>query len=126
MNDKPDLFAWAFNRDRSEAAKLGGMARAEDGADDDWWACTLACVREIARRQEFFTSDDVERLRIEIGGPETPEKRAYGPLIMKAKSLGFCEIASPERFERSVLVQAHRRPMRVWRSLLYGRPNVEG
>ena len=93
------------------------MQHAEEGADDEWHAFMLAAVREIASRQEYFASDDVERLRVERNGPATHEKRAFGPLIMNAKRAGICTPTTT--FDRSTQVVAHRRPMRVWRSLIY-------
>jgi hypothetical protein len=52
----------------------------------DWCEEALAAVREIAIRQDTFTTDDVWEM---VGAP--PEPRNMGNVMRKARNEGYCE-----------------------------------
>ena len=84
----------------------------------------LVCRRhvEVARKKPYFTIDDVERLRQHRRGPATHEHRAIGPLMLEAKRNQVC-IPTEDHVESRQRVN-HRRPMRVWYSLIYEGPKI--
>jgi hypothetical protein len=106
-----------FNREQGELAKQEGMGRAARGANPEWVSFMLAALIEVARRQPYFFTDDIERIRIERGGPSTPEPRAMGPLMKRAQRDGICELTT--RFVTSARVICHCGQKRVWKSMLY-------
>ncbi len=93
--------------------------RVGEHAPDEWTRYALAAVRQAARSAEEFTTDEprAELERRGIGDP--PEPRAWGAVMREAASRGWCEATDQTRpTERP---DAHRRPVRVWRSLVYAR-----
>lgn len=101
-------------------AKLDGMHRVASAANPEWWQFMAEATVEVARRKPFFFTDDIERLRLERNGPSTHENRAIGPLMKCIQRLGVC-VPTDDWVESSQAVN-HRRPMRVWRSLIYEGP----
>jgi hypothetical protein len=106
-----------FDVATGRALKRIGMDRVERACNPAWWLFMMQCVKAIAQRKEHFTTDDLEWVRQKLNGPGTPEKRAFGPLMMVAKNMGICE--PTERWEPSRQYACHRRPMRVWHSRIY-------
>lgn len=107
--------------DDGEEGKRKGMARAARAADPEWWRVTLMCVRDVAQGKPWFIFDDVEALRRErFSNYTTREHRANGPLMREAQRLGYCE-PTDDWYESKQRVN-HRRPMRVWWSLIYHGP----
>lgn len=86
-------------------------------ANPDWWQHMLEIGREVCAQRQIFTTDDLMRLHRARQGPETHEPRAMGPLMHALQALGYCEptqdwVESTQRIN-------HRRPQRVWYSLIY-------
>jgi hypothetical protein len=101
--------------------KRNGMDRAWRGADPEWIRVMLICALEVARRKPFFTSDDLERWRLEhYPNHTTHEHRAMGPIMREAARLGYC--AKTQDWVESQQRVNHRRPMRVGWSLVYRGP----
>lgn len=70
-------------------------------------------VRAVAAEKHELTSDDVwERMRLR---PEEP--RMLGPVMKNAERRGLIQYT--DRTQLSSLAQNHRRPVRVWRSLIF-------
>lgn len=111
-----DLFAHA-----AEAAKREAMARAEDHASKGWKEVMLELVRLTCREQLLFSADDVfDRYDSLPNKPlETHDKRAFGPVMMKAAKLGYCE--KTDRVRDSTRKSLHASPIAIWRSKLYAR-----
>lgn len=94
-----------------------GIHRAA-AASGNWQAEAAAVIRNLAFGQPEFTSDDVWRL---LGRDAAIEGRALGFALRAAAAARLCE--ATDRTVRSVRVACHRRPLRVWRSLVYsGQP----
>lgn len=109
---------------RGIAGRELGIARATRAANPEWETFMDVAVVEVARRKRWFTADDIERLRLAKEGPETHEKRAMSGVMRRAQTAGVCEITN--RFEAGVRATCHRRPQRVWRSLIFEGGTVGG
>lgn len=92
------------------------IGRVSAAAPDDWKAHALAAVRQIAERQETFTTDDVWALLDRQEIPTPPERRAMAQPIRAAEHSGW--ITKTDRFVPSALPWAHRRNTQVWSSNL--------
>jgi hypothetical protein len=105
-------------RDNGEEEKRKGMNRAQYAADRRWWASMLECGKIIAQQKARFTSDDIVLLcYARYPRASTPERRAIGPVMRALAALGYC--VPTATWVKSVQRQCHRRPMMIWRSLLF-------
>lgn len=96
-----------------------GMAQADENADPIWRRWIDGCIQDVARRQEFFTVDDVI-LALEAlpNPPQTHSLCALGPRLKEvAKTLGYMEATNELR--RSKIPHKHANLHRVWRSRIY-------
>jgi hypothetical protein len=101
-----------------EAGKRDGMDCAERAADAQWWQCMLEAAHAVAKRKPYLFTDDIVRLcRERHPGVFTHENRAIGPLMRACCRLGYFE--PTQDWVESTQRQCHRRPMRVWHSLLF-------
>lgn len=117
MTDQP------FDPVAASAAKEEAMERAANHADPHWWQCMLECGYQVALAQPYFISDDLERMRLHrFHNASTHEHRATGPLMKELQKLGYC-LPTQDWVESRQKVN-HRRPMRVWFSLIYRGPLV--
>lgn len=90
------------------------VARAHRAADGAWLERAAATVRQVARARTTFTTDDIWA----AGLPEPRESRALGPVLRQAQAAGA--IIPTGEYARSERPACHRRPVRVWRSLIAG------
>jgi hypothetical protein len=107
-----------FDPVAGEAGKNAGIARAARAANPEWVVFMEAALIEVARRQPFFFTDDVERIRVTRGGPSTHENRAMGAIMQRAQRNGMCE--QTPTFVPTHRAVGHYGPRRVWRSRIYG------
>lgn len=102
--------------ERSRGPELAAdlaIVRVAQHAPDGWLAAAVDVVADICRRRSKFTTDDIwDR----VGEP--PEPRAMGAVMRQAQRDGLCETTGS--YEPSRRVECHGRPVRVWRSLLFG------
>jgi len=79
----------------------------------------VGLVFQLAQEVDEFTTDDLwaalDRLMID----RPPEPRAIGAAMRAAKAAGYAE--PTDRTKLSLRPCCHRRPVRVWRSLLRGK-----
>jgi len=61
-----------------------------------------------------FTTDDV--LKLMDKAVTTHEPKAWGAVMLRAAKIGWCE--TTDRYGPSDKTSSHRRPKRVWRSLV--------
>ena len=101
------------------ALREEAMDRVYAAADPEVKSDCRRAIREVAGRQALFTSDEVwEEM---ICKPEEP--RILGPMMRWAQNSGVCE--RTEGTVQSTLPQNHRRPIRVWKSLIVGAAPAE-
>jgi len=101
-----------------EEGKKSGMDRAERAADTYWWQCMLESAKAVAERKPYFFTDDIVRwCQYNHPNASTHEHRAIGPLMRQVFILGYA--VPTQDYVPSEQPQCHRRPMRVWYSLIY-------
>lgn len=91
-----------------------------DNANELWMRKARQSLMQVARMNASFTTDDVwaDMLLVDEFAV-THEPRAMGAVLRRAVKEGVC-VATP-RYQPSVRVECHARPVRVWRSLVYTR-----
>lgn len=96
------------------AARPSGPPRATPDPETNaaWMRGAIETVREIAQTHRTLTADDVwAKLRF-----PPLDGRQLGPLMLACQRLGLVE--PTEEHRRSSRPGVHRRPVRVWRSLI--------
>lgn len=93
-----------------------GMKQAESNALERWKKLAIESIEKLARRQQFFTTDDVWE-HLEMSGCSTHENRAMGSMMRKACNEGW--ILATDNYIPTRRPDAHRRPVRVWESKIY-------
>jgi hypothetical protein len=88
---------------------------AVERANTEWIERAYQAVRTLATKNAIFTSDDVW---VAVEG-EPREPRAMGAAMRRAALDGI--IVATDRTVLSLRPNCHRRPIRVWRSLVRGR-----
>lgn len=105
-----------FDVSAAESAREEALDRVEKGASEQEKTAAFEAVKHCARIQFYFTTDDVWQYIVVTGGPIPSEKRVMGAVMRAAMKAGYCE--PTERWELSKRTACHRRPLRVWRSLI--------
>ncbi len=99
------------------AARDSAIAVAAD-ADPDWIRRARTVIAELARTRPTVTADDVWA---EIDQPVS-DPRALGAVFTWAGDAGY--LARTTMTVPSTRPEAHRRPIRVWQSLVYQPPRL--
>ena len=109
-----DEFRYWTPRDRAEAVRRTDEAieKVDAAASVDWKGRARQCLETLAKNNETFTTDLLWDI---IEHPREP--RALGPVVRGCVSDGL--IVATDDFVCSNLPSNHRRPVRVWRSLVY-------
>jgi hypothetical protein len=106
--------------DRAEANQVRDEAiqRSYDAAHERWKQTMDEVIYAVARLRTEFTTDDVWDYfeRTEVVVPK--ETRSLGRAMQRAHLEGW--IVPTDRVVNSDRPRCHRRPVRVWRSLLEG------
>jgi|TARA_R110000851_G_scaffold88336_1_gene192995 hypothetical protein len=98
------------------------MSQVERNAHELWKEAALEAVIKTAKSNSEFTSDTVW-LNIE-SDVRTHEPRAMGPIMMRAKKLGWVEPSL--EFRPSTKRSQHAQPLRVWKSMIVAKaPQLE-
>lgn len=97
----------------SALARDTGIERASKGAGDTWLDAAVEAIAKTARECAFLTSNDVRKLCL-----DPQESRAWGGAFRRAATRGIIE--ATKEFIIPDRVSSHRRPMRVWKSMVYG------
>jgi hypothetical protein len=105
-----------YDREQSDEARDASMEQVDEHADERWKDAAYETVIEVAQAKATFTADDVQ-MNLDKKPVHTHELRALGPIMLKAVRAGY--IVQDGTFTRSVQVQCHSMPRRVWRSLIY-------
>lgn len=104
--------------DPVEAARVTeiGVATSRDHAPESWRDDKQLVVRELATRQPFITSDDVWEA-VGTHAMRLANPSALGSVFRSAAKAGDIELTEERR--ESQRPATHRRPLRVWRSLVF-------
>lgn len=98
-------------------ARDEALDRVERAANEEWAAVALRATEWISGMHNEFTTDSVwAAIEEYYPNVHTHEPRAMGPIMMKAKKHKWCE--PTDRTVLSDRKQNHRRPIRVWRSMI--------
>jgi hypothetical protein len=109
-----------FDAARGELLKAEAMSAVDEAASEVWKAHADIAIDTVARRRtELLTADDVwaELDRLGIRLPEGTDSRALGPRMTRAATVGLIVKTGTTRLTARAV--AHRRPLQVWRSLVY-------
>lgn len=87
----------------------------EEHAQEEWKKAAYNVVVYIAKHRVEFTTDAVWSLLDRISFV-THENRAMGAIMRRAANRGVC--VRTDRTTQSVRPECHRRPIRIWRSLM--------
>ena len=99
-----------------EEARAEAVTRVSDHADPDWMQHALDAVLDLARTQEKVTSDDVWEVLDDIA-VETHDNRAMGAVMTEAARQEWLHRTDVTVLSRRPI--NHRRPIRLWTSLIY-------
>lgn len=106
-----------FNPELGRKLRDTAIKRVRQHANPAWMAAAISAVERVARLQPRFSTEDAKRIM--EPGYYTHELRAWGAVM---KHIQQELVAAPEPghkpAERGV---SHRRPLRMWRSLIYWR-----
>lgn len=100
----------------NERAKQEGIEAAYQYADLDWKQVASKALRQCAETFSEFTTDDLWEI-IKKTGVTTSENRAMGAVMQAAARSGM--IKATPTFVASKRPEAHKKPNRVWESLIY-------
>jgi hypothetical protein len=83
-------------------------------AKEEWLEVAVAAVIFTAKRNEFFTADDVEAEMEALNAPPITDKRALGAVMLRAAKGKW--IRATDQFRPSVRRVCHQNPKRIWKS----------
>jgi len=106
-------FTFVYDIELGHQAAEEGIERASEAADGGWKEAAFQAVERVALECQFFTTDDIWPL---LEGEYTHEHRAMGGVMRAASNASLCRITN--QTAKSARVACHRRPLRVWRSLI--------
>lgn len=90
--------------------------RAGSAANQEWFGRAQTIVQGLIKRGIYFTTDDVWE-QLKDSGYYTSEPRALGAVIHQfAKDK---QIVSTGSYRKSMRPECHRRPLAVWRPVIY-------
>lgn len=102
----------------AEAARDEAIARVENNANQDWLDAFRRALERVARGRLHFNTDPVwEEFEREYPQPKQHEPRAAGAVVVKAMRDGV--ISPTDMFWASNRKSCHKRPLRVYRSLIF-------
>ena len=112
-----DLGLPLLNRDAARAAAEDGMAAAEHLTDDDRKQELFDTIVQVARQHRYFTADQIWAELGEVGD-DLDDGSGLGPIMPMAARQHIIEKTGTTR--PSERAATHGRPMRIWRSLIFG------
>jgi len=117
-------FGPLFSTPDAQRARDTAIQRVAVAADPGWMEKATEAGRHVCRQMAHFTTDDIVAVlaAAEVAPPR--EARALGAVMVRLREAGLCTPTNTYRESRQV--QNHRRPMRVWRSLVVGAQEANG
>lgn len=95
------------------AACDASIEQVEEHAHAEWLAAAMLAVRDLARHNDTFTTDQVWEL-LELDNVATHEPRAMGAVMRRASKDGLIEATG--NYVKSARPECHARPVPVWSS----------
>jgi len=110
------LFEQALDPVEGHRRTEKGIAQSRDHSPDDWRDSMCLALHSLARRRQFITSDD---LWDDVGteAMEGANPSALGSVFRSVAKDGAILLTTAK--QESQRAPTHRRPLRVWRSLVY-------
>jgi hypothetical protein len=105
-------------KDRVTIATEKAIKKCERGSDAEWIASAIEAIEMVALEQEQFTADDIWRF---VDPPREPS--ALGVALRRAAKAGVCKVSN--EYRQSIRPSTHRRPLRVWHSLVHAKPTPD-
>lgn len=106
-----------FDMPTAIEARDEAIERVETNAEPEWKTNCLNAIQQVALVKAEFSTDDVWEYLHQNGIEAPHENRAIGALMIKAGLKGW--ITTTDRYVNSLRPACHRRPVRVWRSLIF-------
>lgn len=106
-----------FDAEAGARLREDGIQRAAEAAPPTFMATALDVVKRLAEDQPDLATDEIWEALHQMDADLAPEPRALGGVMRQAKAAGW--IIRTSRTRPSQLPQQHRRPLAIWRSLLY-------
>ena len=103
-----------------QRARDEGMARVEFATErriPRWGDMALDVLRDVAFNAEEFSADDVHDAAARLGLPEPHDKRAWGPVMMRAVRTGLCRKSG--RYRNSTRANVHAMPLPIYTSMVW-------
>lgn len=106
-----------FDLPEAIKARDEAIARVDTNMDERWKQACRNAIMEIASIKAEFTTDDVWELMYQKNIDQPHENRAMGAVIREIHKLGI--IKPSDRYVNSLRPECHRRPVKVWLSLIF-------
>jgi hypothetical protein len=107
-----------FDAVAGEAGKREGMERAEASANAEFKATMIEIGVQLARTLRRYTTDEMYEIYYAMDHPPpTHEHRVMGPIMSHLAKHHV--IIQSTMWKESRRPSQHRRPLRVWTSLIY-------
>lgn len=103
-----------FDAEASKGGRDEGIKRAYEAAEEAWKGRALSAAHEVCKAHHDFLVDEVWRA---LGGDRPEEGRSMAGVLDKAAARGWCE--KTKEWRPTTMVQRHRAPCMVWRSLIH-------
>lgn len=100
------------------------IAAADAGADPVWKEAALEIVKDIAQRRKYLDTDEIFH-ELAKRGIDTHERRAMGPVMVKAVANKWIELqtcihcGTTKVIKQSVREESHGKDTAVYKSLLF-------
>lgn len=111
--NQPSLFDFT----EAVAARDEAIERVERNAEPLWKTQATQAIRHLATSRERFSTDDVWEYMHQRGMEMPHENRVMGALMVSASKQNW--IARTDNYVNSLRPACHRRPVRVWVSLIF-------
>lgn len=105
-----------FDQVAAEVARDLAIEAVDFAADPQWKKAAESAILHLAATRLEFTTDDVWEVLHELAIEQPREPRALGAAMRRAARNNL--IVPTDRVSQSLRPECHRRPVRVWRSLV--------
>lgn len=106
-----------FDLPEAIEAREEAIARVDAHAEEQWKQACRNAIMEIASIKAEFSTDDIWEFMYQNNIEQPHENRAMGAVIREAHKLGI--IKPTDRYVNSLRPECHRRPIKIWLSLIF-------